>query len=54
MAKRKIERLARSAALRRLLEGWERECDPVSEAAAAQARAVVDERDGAADSRGAA
>lgn len=49
-----IERVARRAALRRLLDGWDRECGPVSEAAAAQAQAVFDELDGAADGRGAA
>ena len=49
-----IERLARRAALRRLLDGWERECGPVSEAAATQAQAVFDELDGVADGRGVA
>ncbi|MGH3828957.1 MAG: type II toxin-antitoxin system CcdA family antitoxin [Pseudonocardiaceae bacterium] len=49
-----IERLARRAALRQLLDGWEREFGPVSEAAAAQARAVFDELDGTAAGRGAA
>ncbi|MGH3874319.1 MAG: type II toxin-antitoxin system CcdA family antitoxin [Pseudonocardiaceae bacterium] len=47
-----IERLARRAALRQLLDDWEREFGPVSAAAAAQARAVFDELD--ATGRGAA
>ena len=49
-----IERLARRAALRQLLDGWERECGPVSEAAAARARAAFDELDGVTDGRGVA
>lgn len=49
-----VERLARRAALRELLDTWEREFGPVSEAAAADARAAFDELDGVAEGRGAA
>lgn len=49
-----VERLARRAALRQLLDNWERELGPVSEAAAAEARAVFDELDGTAEGRGTA
>ncbi|MEO7195197.1 MAG: type II toxin-antitoxin system CcdA family antitoxin [Pseudonocardiaceae bacterium] len=48
-----IERGARRAALRQLLDGWEREFGPVSGEAAAQARAVFDELDDTAAGLGA-
>lgn len=40
-----IERLARQAALRELLDSWDREQGPVSEADRAAARAAFDELD---------
>lgn len=40
-----IERLARQAALRDLLDTWDREADPVPEADRAAARAAFDELD---------
>lgn len=49
-----VERLARRAALRQLLDNWERELGPVSDVAAAEARATFDELDGTAEGRGAA
>ncbi|MGH8886355.1 MAG: type II toxin-antitoxin system CcdA family antitoxin [Egibacteraceae bacterium] len=49
-----VERLARRAALRQLLDDWERELGPVSEAAATEARATFDELDGTAEGLGAA
>ena len=45
-----VDRLARRAALRQLLDDWDRELGPVSEAALADARAAFDEVDG--DGRG--
>ncbi|MGH8907254.1 MAG: type II toxin-antitoxin system CcdA family antitoxin [Egibacteraceae bacterium] len=48
-----VERLARGAALDELLDDWERKFGPVSEAAAAEARAAFDEVDGIAEGRGA-
>jgi post-segregation antitoxin (ccd killing protein) len=41
-----VERLARQAALRELLDTWNRENGPVSESEQAAARAVFDELDG--------
>ncbi|MBA2323445.1 MAG: type II toxin-antitoxin system CcdA family antitoxin [Pseudonocardiales bacterium] len=46
-----IQRLARQAALRELLDTWDREVGPVSDADRAAARAAFDELDGLADSR---
>jgi post-segregation antitoxin (ccd killing protein) len=40
-----VERLARQAALRDLLDGWEREAGPVSEVDRAAAQAAFDELD---------
>ncbi len=49
-----VERLARRAALRRLLDDWDLEHGPVSEEAAAEARTAFDELDGSDEGRGAA
>lgn len=49
-----IERLARRAALRELLESWEEQFGPVPEADAAAAGGAFDELDGLATGRGAA
>lgn len=46
-----VERLARLAALRELLDTWDREVGPVPEAEQAAARAAFDELDGLTDSR---
>jgi post-segregation antitoxin (ccd killing protein) len=46
-----IERLARAAALRELLDTWDCENGPVSEAEQAAARAAFDELDGLTDGR---
>lgn len=49
-----IDRLARHAALRELLESWEEQLGPVPEAAATAARGAFDELDGLAGGRGVA
>lgn len=41
-----VERLARQAALRELLDSWDRDSGPVSEADRAAAKAAFDELDG--------
>ncbi|MGH3911180.1 MAG: type II toxin-antitoxin system CcdA family antitoxin [Pseudonocardiaceae bacterium] len=41
-----VERLARQAALRELLDTWDRESGPVAESEQAAARAAFDELDG--------
>ncbi|MGQ0574175.1 MAG: type II toxin-antitoxin system CcdA family antitoxin [Pseudonocardia sp.] len=46
-----VERLARQAALRDMLDEWEARLGPVSEAAQASARAAFDELDGIVDGR---
>ncbi|MFY9807195.1 MAG: type II toxin-antitoxin system CcdA family antitoxin [Pseudonocardiaceae bacterium] len=46
-----VERLARQAALRELLDSWDREAGPVSESEQAAARAAFDELDGLTDGR---
>lgn len=46
-----IERLARQAALRDLLDTWDREGGPVPEPEQAAARTAFDELDGLTDSR---
>jgi post-segregation antitoxin (ccd killing protein) len=48
-----VERLARREALRRLLDDWDLEHGPVSDAAATEARAAFDEL-GSDEGRGAA
>ncbi len=49
-----VDRLERRAALRRLLDGWDGEHGPVSEAAAEEARAAFDMLDGSGVDEGAA
>lgn len=50
-----VDRLARRAALRQLLDEWDRELGPVSEAALADARQAFDQLDGTGgEGRGAA
>lgn len=49
-----VDRLARRAALRQLLDDWDRELGPVSEAALADAHAAFDQVDGTGEGRGAA
>jgi len=49
-----VDRLARRAALRHLLDDWDRELGPVSEAARADAREAFDQVDGTGEGRGAA
>ena len=44
-----VEQLERRAALRRLLDDWDTRLGPVSEVAAAAARAAFDELDGTAE-----
>lgn len=46
-----VERLARQAALRELLDAWDREAGPVPESEQASARAAFDELDGLTDGR---
>ncbi|MGB6162834.1 MAG: type II toxin-antitoxin system CcdA family antitoxin [Pseudonocardiaceae bacterium] len=46
-----VERLARHAALRELLDTWDREGGPVPESEQAAARAAFDELDGLTDGR---
>lgn len=46
-----VERLARHAALRALLDGWDRELGPVSEADRGAARSAFDELDSLIDGR---
>jgi hypothetical protein len=46
-----VERLARQAALRELLDTWDREAGPVPEPERAAARAAFDELDGLTGSR---
>jgi hypothetical protein len=46
-----VERLARQAALRELLDSWDHEAGPVPESEQAAARAAFDELDGLASSR---
>ncbi len=46
-----VERLARQAALRELLDTWDREAGPVPESEKAAARAAFDELDGLTDGR---
>ncbi|MDQ2706362.1 MAG: type II toxin-antitoxin system CcdA family antitoxin [Actinomycetota bacterium] len=46
-----VQRLARHAALRELLDTWDSEVGPVSDAEMAAARAVFDELDGLVDGR---
>ncbi len=46
-----VRRLARQAALRELLDGWDREAGPVPEADLVAARAAFDELDGLTDGR---
>ena len=46
-----VQRLARQAALRELLEAWERVAGPVPEASSAAARAAFDELDALAPDR---
>ena len=46
-----VERLARHAALRELLDTWDRAAGPVPESEQAAARAAFDELDGLTDSR---
>ncbi|MEA2901792.1 MAG: Post-segregation antitoxin CcdA [Actinomycetota bacterium] len=49
-----VDRLARRAALRQLLDEWDAEMGPVSEAALAAAREAFDDLDGTSTSRGVA
>jgi post-segregation antitoxin (ccd killing protein) len=49
-----LERLARRAALRRLLDRWDAELGPISAEAAAEARDAFDELDGLASQEGVA
>jgi len=49
-----VERLARQAALRQMLDAWDAELGPVSESAAAAARSAFDKLDDADEGRGAA
>ncbi|MGH3751891.1 MAG: type II toxin-antitoxin system CcdA family antitoxin [Pseudonocardiaceae bacterium] len=46
-----VQRLARQAALRELLDTWDREGGPVPESEQAAARAAFDELDGLTDGR---
>jgi hypothetical protein len=46
-----IERLARHAASRELLDSWDRKSGPIPESEQAAARAAFDELDGLIDSR---
>lgn len=46
-----VERLARRAALRRLLDTWDAELGPIPDAEAAAARSAFDELDGIATER---